>query len=149
MKYHNVLALALMTVSNFVMAESCVINATSLQLGSYDPITRQSVDSYSEIHLNCDQGVMFRIRLDPGAHAASSFQPRKLRALNGVGTLAYNLYTDSSRTRVWGDSTGNTDIKVGIGTGNSQTLIIYSRLLARQNVPAGTYTDTVVINVDW
>ena len=62
----------------------------------------------------------------------------------GPATLAYNLYVDASHTRVWGDGTGNTQTQTGMGN-----LVIYGRIPGQQNVPAGLYTDRVMVIVEW
>jgi spore coat protein U-like protein len=59
-------------------------------------------------------------------------------------TLAYNLYTDASYSRIWGDGTSSTHVQTGIGE-----FIVYGRIPAQQNVKAGLYTDMVTVLVEW
>jgi spore coat protein U-like protein len=52
--------------------------------------------------------------------------------------LAYKLFTDSTRTNNWGDTTGNEVT----GNGNAN-VTVYGQITAGQTVPPGTYTDTM------
>lgn len=61
------------------------------------------------------------------------------------GELGYQLYTDASRTKVWG-STGGTDTLAGTGDGPAQSIPVYGRLESA-NVKAGSYTDTITATI--
>jgi spore coat protein U-like protein len=59
--------------------------------------------------------------------------------------LSYSLFQDSTRATVWGN-----DAATGVGhtgTGASSALTVYGSVGSGQNVPAGTYADTVVATV--
>jgi len=64
----------------------------------------------------------------------------------GANSVAYQLYRDSGRTQVWGNTVG-TDTVAGTGTGSAQPLTVYAIVPAQTTPPAGTYTDTVVVSV--
>jgi Uncharacterized secreted protein len=64
----------------------------------------------------------------------------------GTSDLAYNLYTDPSRTLVWGDGINGSDVSV---SGSRIDLPIYGRIGARQNVPEGQYVDTIVLTISY
>ena len=62
---------------------------------------------------------------------------------SGTNTLNYNLYTAASREFVWEDATTSRATVSGSGTGTSTNHVVYGRIPARQNIRAGSYSDTV------
>jgi spore coat protein U-like protein len=87
------------------------------------------------------------ILIELSAGGAASFSPR---AMAGAGSsLSYNLYLNAARTTIWGDGTGGTS-RYGPVTpvsGVGVTVPVYGRAPAGQNVPIGTYADTIVVTV--
>ena len=80
-----------------------------------------------------------------------SYSPRLLS--NGVSTLSYNLYTSAAHSSIWGDGTGVTSavsdqvlLLVGANTFNYP---VYGRIPARQDAAAGSYTDTIMVTVNY
>lgn len=128
---------------------TCVITGGTLAFGTYDTIAGVAVDGSATISVECTAGATATITLGQGAHAdTGSTDADPARRLNDGGTnfLAYELFLDAGRTSEW----GNTE-----GTGKSYEAVsaeavsqnVYGRLLANQDVPAGSYTDTVVATV--
>jgi spore coat protein U-like protein len=70
------------------------------------------------------------------------------RAMNsGTNYLSYDIYSNSGHTTVWLSGAGS-DV-TGTGNGAAQTQTMYGQVPAAQNVPAGTYNDTVVATVNF
>ncbi|HAR53032.1 MAG TPA: hypothetical protein DCS45_14310, partial [Roseovarius nubinhibens] len=69
------------------------------------------------------------------------------RMTNGLSTLAYGLYRDPSRTQVWGSLPGTR--ATGVGSGSNQRYNVYGRIHAGQTTVLGTYTDNVVVTVNY
>ena len=70
----------------------------------------------------------------------------------GASLLTYNLYSDAATTIVWGDgSAGSTANTTEALSGNHPTsiLTVFGRLDAGQDVPAGSYSDMVVITINF
>jgi spore coat protein U-like protein len=63
-------------------------------------------------------------------------------------SLNYALYSDSARTLNWGETDG-TDTVDSTGTGANQSFTVYGRVAASQNVPQGSYSDTITITVNF
>jgi spore coat protein U-like protein len=68
--------------------------------------------------------------------------------------LNYNLYTTSARTTVWGDGSSSTgtvsdSYLLGLGAGTSTDYTVWGRIPMQQNVPTGTYNDSVVLTVEY
>jgi len=72
---------------------------------------------------------------------------------NGSSQLAYNLYTDSARTSVWGDgSSGTAKVSDGYLLGLftvAKDYPVYGRIPELQNAAVGSYLDTVVVTVNY
>jgi spore coat protein U-like protein len=90
--------------------------------------------------------VTYRIEIDAGGGNAGSFSPRRMTA-GGYG-LGYNLFRDASRTLIWGNGTGGTSAHTGI-CATTCVLTVYGRLFGGQSAPAGAYSDTVTLTLDF
>jgi spore coat protein U-like protein len=67
--------------------------------------------------------------------------------------MQYNLYTNAGHTQVWGDATGGT-VKISdsqlVLVGTSQySYTAYGRIPALQDLPPGTYTDTITVTLNY
>lgn len=135
-------ATANMTVSAEVAA-NCLISANPLNFGSYDPVGAHAsapLDASSNLQVTCTDETEAKILLDMGSSGGAS------RAMsNGSNQLAYELYADSGRSIVWGDNEANGVDYTGIGV--EEAVTVYGRIPAGQNVPAGTYSDSVVATI--
>lgn len=130
-------------------AEACTISATGVTFGAYNPRVAGADDGTGSISLACHPSTSSaNIALSAGG--SGSFATRKMAS--GAAQLNYNLYTSSSRTVVWGDGSGGTST-VTVTNGNVSGGVrrfsanIFGRVAALQNVPAGTYLDTIVVTV--
>jgi spore coat protein U-like protein len=62
--------------------------------------------------------------------------------MNASKTLNYALYSDTARTKNWGN-TVSTDTVTGTGSGGPQAITVCGQIPASQNPVPGSYTDTV------
>jgi len=121
------------------VAATCSVSASSLNFGTYTVST--NTDQSGNISVTCTTGTPYTVELDGGTNASGSTR----RMVNASSYLTYELYTDSGRGTVW----NNTNTVAGTGTGAAQSIPLYGRIPSSQNVPAGTYTDTVQITVTY
>lgn len=129
----------------------CSIDSVSpVVFGAYDGLTRNTVDATGSVTFGCFLiGLFDNITIDISRGASATFSPRTLKA--GTKTLQYNLFLDAARTSIWGDTTSGTS-HFGpfhpplLGT-TSRT--IYGRVFSGQNVGAGSYSDTLVITLNY
>ena len=130
-----------------VEAAHCTISTTSVSFGSYDVFASTPTDTTGTVSFTCTGNADVTITLTKGS--SSTFNPRTLSG--GTDTLNYNLYKDAARTSIWGDGTGSssTYTQVGVPNSTAQNLTIYGRIPAAQDVRAGTYTDSVTVNIDF
>jgi spore coat protein U-like protein len=132
------------------VANSCTISAAALNFGSYNQTTASLVTG--TVTTNCTSGASATITLNQGNNPVlNSNDEAPLRRLSNTAdaanSLNYTLYQNSGRTNVWGNST-NTGVTV-IGTSSNVSTSVYGVIPAGQNVPAGSYTDTVTATVTY
>jgi spore coat protein U-like protein len=132
------------------VAAYCTIADGTLAFGSYDPIVVNAgatahLDKTGSFTVTCTKGgAGIYVGAGNGANYVSN---RRLKS----GTsdyLNYEMYTDLGRTTVWG-----TTLATGLSvTPNGKTpvsMTVYGRILGGQDQPVGTYTDTVVMTVNF
>lgn len=132
------------------VAANCLIAAQPLSFGSYDASVQKS--GSSDLTVRCSNGTPYTVKLNPGL--TGSFSQRLLTS--GSDSLEYNLYTSSAHSSVWGDGSPSTATQGGIGaglaTGSALTHTVYGLLPNtenNQNAPAGNYSDTITVTVEY
>jgi spore coat protein U-like protein len=63
-----------------------------------------NVDNTFTLNVQCTNTTPYHIGLDAGTGTAATVAVRKMT--NGSNTINYSLYTDSTRTTVWGNTVG-------------------------------------------
>jgi len=133
-----------MTVGATV-ARSCQIDGGSLAFGNYDPVVGHAnapLDAESLMVITCTKGTPAVIALNSGGHASGG---RRFMG-SGADLLSYDLYRDPGRNLRWGDSPGDA-LTLSPSVGSPQSIYVYGRVPATQDVPIGAYTDSVVATV--
>jgi spore coat protein U-like protein len=136
------------------VAFNCNVSVGSLNFPTYNFLSSQPTDSTAAIHVSCnipDQNphapLMVTLSLSSGN--SGSFSQRQMVSGAGNG-LSYNLFTDASYSSIWGDGTGSSATRTRPVTRNSPwNAVVFGRIPARQNVQAGTYSDTITVTVEW
>ncbi|MGV3569110.1 MAG: spore coat U domain-containing protein [Ramlibacter sp.] len=128
--------------------QSCTVsNALPVVFGNYNPLQYSDVLAQSSLSVNCIGFGTARVSLLAGL-GGGGIAGRAMQ--NGAARLRYQLYRDAARTQVWGDGTaGSSQATLGVFIANNATWQLYARLLQRQDVPVGAYTDTVQVRVDF
>jgi spore coat protein U-like protein len=119
---------------------ACTLNVTGVNFGSYDVFNNSALDSTGNIDVNCPSGVGYSMALTEGGGTHTQ------RVMNsGAHRLNYNLYTAANRAVVWaGTVTVN-----GTGIGVSVNHAVYGRIPALQNVHAGSYSDIIIVELNF
>ena len=123
-------------------AAQCTVSTTGLAFGAYDQFSTLPNDSNGSVQITCDAVIGYTVAVNAGVSGSLN------RAMAfGAYRLNYNLFTESTRTVVWGDgSAGSARVS---GSGTSAVIPLYGRIPARQNVPAGSYADTLIVTVNY
>lgn len=125
---------------------TCTITTSPVAFTPYDPVAAAAVDAQGGVTVTCTSGSPWWIGLGAGGGGPAAGVSRSM-SLN-ASRLGYELYTDSGRTAIWGNTqpTGF----LGTGSGAVQATPVYGRIAAGQTaVPAGNYADTVVATVNF
>lgn len=157
------LALAALLLSGAAQAGTCTVTASPLAFGAYASPGGSAVNSSASVLVTCTPEYLllvcrthYSLSLSTGAHADAS--QRQMAA--GSGRLAYGLFSDSARQVPWGDGgTSGATVSGSISTNllglgilclqGSRAHTIQGRIAASQNVPAGSYSDSVVLTVTY
>ena len=121
---------------------ACTLNVTGVNFGSYDVFSNSALDTTGNIDVNCPRGVGYSMALTAGGGTHTQ------RVMNSGGhRLSYNLYTAANRAVVWGDATSGTVTVNGTGIGVNVNHWVYGRIPALQNAHAGSYSDTIIVEL--
>ncbi len=149
-----VLLLLLAPMQSAFAAIACTVATTPVAFGVYDPTSGVDKTSNGAVTVTClivvgvSGSVAYNVNIAPGN---GSYASRALKA--GALTLNYNLYTDAGLSQVWGDGTGSTG---RIGDSYSIPLVgsivsynVYGKIPARQNPGMGSFTDSLIVTVNY
>lgn len=134
------------------VANNCLISTSPVAFGAYDPIDTHSaaaLNGTGTVTVTCTLDAATTVTLGQGANAdtgSTNAAPLR-RMLAGSSYISYALFSDAGRTTVWGNE-ASVDVD-HTGTGTATNLTVYGRVAAAQNVPAGSYADTVVATVEF
>ncbi len=134
------------------VVSSCSISAGTLAFPNYDVVTGAQVDGQAALSVACSKGAVTSITLGQCANAAAlSTDLLPLRRMKNTSTtdmLSYSLFQDSSRLVTWGN-TGLTGVTYVPASSAATNVQVYGRITALQDVPAGSYADTVVATISF
>jgi spore coat protein U-like protein len=141
----------LILLSVEAVAFHCTVSTTPVSFGSYDVFSSFPLDSTGTITIYCNnlEKKAMPVTVSISSGAAGSFNPRQMQR-EGGDRMNYYLFSDPSRTTIWGDGTGGTSIFRRIIDRESPVYAtVYGRIPARQNLRAGAYRDSLVVTVMW
>lgn len=131
---------------------ACLVTASGVSFGTYDPLSSSSTDATGTVRVVCTLllEIAGSFTIDLSAGNSGSFSERNLR--QGANNLRYNLYTDAAYTTPWGDGTGGST-RVTRNFGGlllvTDTVSVYGRIQAGQNVAAGIFSDLIIVTVTY
>jgi spore coat protein U-like protein len=137
-------------------AALCSFTSTpAMGFGAYDDSSAANTDSSTSLVVNCFRvggpaDVDVTLQIGPSATSGGN-APRQMAGPAG-NRMNYNLYRDSGRSQVWGQSAGVDTGTVTITNisnfgSKSGTFVVYGRIPAQQNVAAGAYSDSVQLTI--
>ena len=126
-----------------VIQPSCTISANPLSFGNYSGAV---LDATTTLSVTCTDTTPYNVGLNAGTATGATVTNRMMTGPEGA-LLDYALYSNSSYTTNWGNSTGSW--VSGTGTGGAQTLTVYGQIPANQKTISGTYTDTITATVNY
>ncbi len=143
----RMLAVALAMWAGAESAEAaCTLSATGVAFGTYDVFQVSPTDSTGSITYRCGNDRGIRIAISSGR--SGTYVNRTLT--QGAENLLYNLFYGGF-SQVWGDGSGGTTTYYAANPPKNRDVVltVYGRLAAAQDVAIGSYTDTVVVTLEY
>lgn len=123
----------------------CQVTATDLTFGDYTAQNATALLGTTQVNTTCTPNTTYNIGLNEGTGGGTINGGRQMASVGGQ-KLNYQLYSDSARSKIWGN-TVPTDTVTGTGTGLAQAHTVYGTVPAKQILPAGDYTDTITVRI--
>ncbi len=122
---------------------TCTLSTGNLAFGTY---TGAQSDATATVTVNCTNTAPYSVALGAGSNANGT-----TRRMTGPASqyLNYALYSDNGRSTTWGDGTSYGATVTGTGSGANQSLTVYGRVTASQTPTPGSYSDTVVVTLQY
>ena len=141
-----------LTVS-MTVANDCTISAPSISFGSAPVVSAFSTVSQT-VSVNCTKGSAYTVGLGDGTHPVSVGGRRQM--MSGGNYLAYDIFQSAGTTR-WGSvgaarrASTTAEVNPGTGLGSGSQIFNYNARIytGQATPPAGTYTDSVVLDVSF
>jgi spore coat protein U-like protein len=141
------------------IANNCTISTTALAFGSYDPIVTHAstpLDGTGAVTITCTKGATTTMGLGLGSNASGSTR----RMTDGSSNyLTYEAYQPPNNTpgtacsysspTVWGTSGANLFTPAAAPSKAARTYNVCGQVASGQDLPSGTYNDTVVASVNF
>jgi spore coat protein U-like protein len=134
---------ATFTARIIIQADCQVLSPTTLDFGTVSDLTSDR-DETSTFSVQCTNTTPYDIGLNEGTTSGGTVATRKMTSSSE--TVDYRMYSDPSRSTVWGNTVG-TDTIGGTGNGAAQAFTIYGRAPVQTTPGPGLYTDTVTITI--
>ncbi len=125
----------------------CKLTSTSDLAFGTTGVIQAAISATGTIGVQCTNTTPYNIGLNAGSGTGATVAARKMTSGSG-STILYDIYRDSARTLVWGDTVASNTL-AGTGTGAVQTLTVYGRVPIQNTPAAGTYSDTVTVTVTY
>lgn len=123
---------------------ACTMSASGINFAPINPISDVAVDSVGTLTVDCIESTSYAVSLGTGE---GSFQQRIMRS--GTHTLQYNLFLDVNRQQLWGDGSGATFVLSAMAGTEPGSHSIYARVPAQPLTYVGSYSDAVLIAVEF
>lgn len=153
----TVAMLAAVFAGQALAAVSCSVSATGPAFGIYSPLSSSAAVANGTLTVSCTLSGALSATVAPYVYLSSggsgSYAPRRM--YSGTNSLGYNLYWSTAYSQIWGDGTGGTypgsaSISLSLlQPTNSASGTMYGQIPAGQDVAPGTYTDSIVVTVNY
>jgi spore coat protein U-like protein len=132
---------------------TCTIDVRPLSFGTYDSLSGIALDALAQVIYVCGNlddrasgNKTIRIEMETGY--SNQYGTRNMTAGNN-NYLEYNIYLDPTHRTIWGNGTNGTDAYIDPHPPNKTpvTVPVFGRIHAMQDVPAGTYVDSLIVRI--
>ena len=153
------------TASASVAAKCVMSNIANLDFGSYDPVVNNASSNLpgsTSFTLTCTKNASPSIELSAGNSFGQNLAAKRSMTNGTAGPgnyLSYDLYVPSGAgnsstatptASLWGDGTsGTSPFAPSVPSVAAQTITIFGAVTAGQDVPVGSYSDSVTATVNF
>ena len=128
---------------------ACTVSTTSINFGSYDFLSSAADTGTGHITLSCSPQANVTIAIGVSLNSGG-FYPRMMQHDVSGDTLDYNLYTSAAMMQVWGDGThGTATVDFRNVKKSNSPIIVYGKIVPLQNVPAGSYSEPLIVTITY
>jgi len=130
-------------VVSITLENDCTITFNDINHGTVTSLAADNDAASTGDNITCTFGDAYSIGLNVGT-GGGTYATRTLA--NGLNALNFNVYSDASRSTIWGDGSGGSAAVTGTSTGGgtADPLTVYSRVFGPQTgKPEGTYSSTI------
>ena len=145
-------AFAATTVTNSFQVKAtvvpaCVVSqATVMNFGNYDPLSATAATTTSTVGVRCTKGTNYSVALNEGVNFSAAGCDTPLRRMtDGTNFLTYAI-TSTSGGSAWGCNAASQFVAAAASNAE-KTFTAYGVIPAGQDVPAGSFVDTVTVSV--
>ena len=134
------------------VANACVVtNSPSISFGIFNPTDGANVDQTGTVSIACTRGAVAKVALDAGANGGRGGSGSRAMSDGSGDYLGYEIYQDSLRATLWGTGAA-AETEPGAPSTSAVNYTAYGRVptaSSNQNVPAGSYSDTVNLSISF
>ncbi len=143
---------------SMTVTQNCKITTSgNFNFGNYDPVVANAlaplqVTTPGFISVNCNKNTTsVWVGLDTGTNSSHAPTGSTRAVSDGNGDyIGYDFYQDSAFTTVWGNTSATAPTLGPFTSAKTPvTANVYGQAPAGQDVPAGTYTDTITATVNF
>jgi spore coat protein U-like protein len=130
------------------VTDNCTIAASpTVSVGSYNALAG-NIPATGTLTVACTTGAVATIALDTGANSGHATGTTRAMTDGSGDYLSYELYQDSGHTTLWGTD-DNAAVESAAVSTTAVDYTVYALVPASQDVPSGTYSDSVAVTVSF
>jgi spore coat protein U-like protein len=126
----------------------CTISATNINFGT-SGLLKSTITAGGNLTVACTNKAPYSVSLSAGSGSNATVADRRMTRTGGAEQVSYQLYQDAAYSRAWGDGTIGTSLYAGVGTGATQNIPVYARVLPQSTSTPGNYIDTVIATITY
>ncbi len=145
--------LLILSCYSYYSDAACSMSVTNVIYGAYTPASFAPLDGMGNIAVSCDgtQGQLIAYTIVLNGGNSGGYLARKM-GYDGYA-INYNNYLDAARTKIWGDGNAGSltlsDNYNAISGMNVRNYAIYGRIPGNQAIPAGEYSDSIIVTLTY
>lgn len=131
----------------FSVFAACTFNQIPAITFACAPTAVSGCATSGNLQVRCTTASNVNVTLSTGV--SGSYSPRTMKDAAQSLSMNYNLYLDANHSQIFGDgSQGTYTISTAIGKNKTVTRVLYGMVLSSTAL-AGSYTDTLVLTMNY